>query len=106
MMSLIISVGCLFLLVGNSGQLNAIYNAAVVAEEQKMSDKTVRTQLTATKLSLNATRPPPIRRDNAVGQNRPPGPKSVSVNAPIPKKRFDLHSLRHFVLFLFFTFLL
>jgi hypothetical protein len=40
-----------FLHTGDLTQLNAVYDAAVAAEEQRSSDNTLRTQLTATKLS-------------------------------------------------------
>jgi hypothetical protein len=64
---LIIPLFCIFIkfmliLLGDLDQLNAIYNAAIVAEEQKESDRTIRSQLTATKLSRTSLQPPSITK--------------------------------------------
>jgi hypothetical protein len=52
-----IFIDFVLILSGDLNQLNAIYDAAIVAEEQKASDKTIRSQLTATKLSRTSLQP-------------------------------------------------
>jgi hypothetical protein len=50
--------------------LNAIYDAAITAEEQKKSDKTIQTHLITTKFSRTSTQPPSLPKQE-VGKPKP-----------------------------------
>jgi hypothetical protein len=68
-------------------QLNAICDAAVVAEEQKKLDKTLRTQLTNTKHSLDATRAPSVPKQEA-GKTQRNLASPHTQNVPKTKARY------------------
>jgi hypothetical protein len=100
----LLSAWFFFLFVGSFEQLNAICDAAVVAEEQKKLDKTLRTQLTTTKHSLGATRAPSVPKQEANKNQHnlvPPRPPNV----PKPKARCDFLLIPASSLFFFICFL-
>jgi hypothetical protein len=78
------------LLIGDINELNSIYDAAVVAEEQKMSDKTIRTHLTTTKGSRGATQPKILPKQNAGKQQDPFPLHPTTLLKQMPKPRTDI----------------
>jgi hypothetical protein len=80
--------------IGDLQQLNTVYNAALLADAEKSADKTIRAQITATKISQTGLR--------SLGLPKAVKPSGGGINSthlpPQPKKRMSvkLQTLRFF----------
>jgi hypothetical protein len=86
--------------IGDLQQLNIVYNAALLADAEKSADKTIRAQITATKVSQTALRSGGLPRPTARPGGSGGGTNSTHL-PPQPKKRMSvkLQALRFFFLF-------
>jgi hypothetical protein len=89
MSTFLLSFWFLFVLVGDIRELNSIYDAAVVAEEQRMSDKTIRTQLTTTKGFCGTIQPKIPPKQNASKQQDTSPVHPTTLLKQMPKQKTD-----------------
>jgi hypothetical protein len=91
--------------LGDSNQLNVIYNALIVSEEQKTSDRTFQTYLTTTKHGPTFCQPLIVPNQEMMKPKHPSHPnRPSSLEVPLLNTGCVIISWENIIIFFFFFF--